>query len=283
MSDFTPEWLSQRERVDRRSRDAALLEGLRTRFRAAGRTTVCELGAGAGSLLRALAPLLAEQQEWRLIDSDPYNLAAARDSLATWADASQECGAVMTLRHATQEITVHLEQRDLTESIVPLLGEADLVAASALFDLAGPAWLGALSRALADKRQSFYVSLTYSGGFEAEPAQPLDDAVALAFGAHQRSDKGLGGVAAGPTAHHLLVAALRALGAEVLEGDSSWQLVADEQALLQRMIRDYAAVALETALLPAAMLDAWRDAHLESCTQLSIGHRDLFATWPEAA
>lgn len=282
MSDFTPEWLDQRESVDRRSRDPVLLAALRTRFAAAGRTTVCELGAGAGSLLRALAPLLSERQEWHLIDSDPDNLAAARDKLASWADACEQ-GESLILHRGRQEIAVHFAERDLSEEIAPALGEAELVAASALFDLAGPAWLGELARALAANRQSFYVSLTFCGGLEADPPQQLDSALAAAFAAHQRNDKGLGGVAAGPAAHGLLVAALSANGADVQEGDSSWHLAEGEQALLQRMVRDYAAVALETGLLPATAVAAWRDAHLARCRRLSIGHRDLLATWPEAA
>lgn len=283
MNDFPPEWLQQRERVDLQARDTALLDSLRTRFRAAGRTTVCELGAGTGSLLRALAPQLSERQEWRLIDSDLDNLAAARATLAGWADAALERDSDLLLHRGSQEIAVRFEQRNLAEEIRSLLGDAQLVAASALFDLAGPAWLGELASALVVNRQSFYASLTFCGDIEVEPLHPLDAAIALAFAAHQRSDKGLGGVAAGPTAHDLLVAALRAAGAEVQEGDSSWHLAEDEQALMHRMIDDYAAVALATGLLPSAAVTAWRAQHLAGCRRLSIGHRDLFMTWPEAA
>ncbi len=283
MSGFTPEWLSLREQVDCRSRNATLLVALRKRFASAGRTTVCELGAGAGSLLRALAPLLAERQEWRLIDADPDNLAAATSSLSAWADRAERAGEDLHLQAGGKEIVVRFEQRDLSDETDGLLEGADLVAASALFDLAGPAWIGRLARALASKRTCFYTSLTYSGGFQAHPPQPLDRAVTLAFGAHQRVDKGLGGVAAGPTAHDLLAAALRAEGAEVQDGESDWHLTREDSGLIDRMVGDYAAVALETDFLPAASIEAWRQTHLANCKQLSIGHRDLFASWPEAA
>ncbi len=288
MSGFTPEWLSQRETVDRRARDQGLLARLQACFHGRERTTVCELGAGSGALLRALAPQLPDRQEWRLIDADPENLAAARSSLAAWAEESRdqgagEQGAGLHLIQAGREIAVTFERRDLSDGLAGLPGEADLVAASALFDLAGPAWLGALAEALAAGRVPFYASLTYSGTLAAEPPQPLDAGIALAFGAHQRSDKGLGGVAAGPSAQGLLRAALETRGAAVAEGDSTWQLGDVEADLRERMICDYAQVALETGLLPPAAVAAWREAHLRSCRQLSVGHRDLFATWPDAA
>ncbi len=282
MSAFTPEWLSLREGVDRRSRDQGLLSAVRTRFRAARRTTVCELGAGSGSLLRALAPQLADRQEWRLLDSDPDNLAAAGSSLRAWAETAEERSGGLSLVKDGREIDVSFEERDLSGDIGQALGDATLVAASALFDLAGPAWLGRLAAALAAGRQTFYASLSYDGSFAADPSHDLDRAVALAFGAHQRSDKGLGGVAAGPTAQALLAAALRAQGAEVAEGDSSWHLTRAEHPLLERMLGDYAAVALETGLLPPAEIIAWRDRQLADCRRLSIGHSDLLASWPEA-
>ncbi len=283
MSDFTPEWLSLREAVDRRSRDRKLLAWLRNRFAATGRTTICELGAGSGSLLRALAPELAQRQEWRLLDADPDNLKAADEGLRAWADEVRECGSGLALTRAGREILVHLEERDLNEELETCLEGADLVATSALFDLAGPAWLGRLARALAADRRPLYASLTYSGSLEAEPAHPLDRAVALAFGAHQRSDKGLGGVAAGPSAQALLAAALAALGAEVLEGDSSWHLGADDAALTGRVIEGHAEAVLETGLLPRDAVHDWRESHLSACRRLSVGHRDLLASWPEAA
>ncbi|HEU4519792.1 MAG TPA: SAM-dependent methyltransferase, partial [Microvirga sp.] len=85
---FSPEWLDRREPVDHRSRNPDLLAALARRFAGRDRLAVVDLGCGAGSNLRALAPFLPERQSWRLVDHDPALLAAARERLAAWADGA---------------------------------------------------------------------------------------------------------------------------------------------------------------------------------------------------
>ncbi len=283
MTAFTPDWLSLREIVDRRSRNPLLLDALHKRFGKAPRTTVCELGAGTGALLRALAPRLSSRQEWRLIDKDPDNLAAARDTLSAWAEQVEACGEGIRLQYEGRRIDVGFRVHDLAEDPTDAVAGADLVAASALFDLASPAWIGGLARALAKVRRPFYASLTFSGRLEAHPQLPLDAAVAAAFCAHQRSDKGLGGVAAGPEAPRLLALALEAAGARVRQADSSWRVNAEESAFMQRVLDDVATAAAETGLLEPGMTQAWLSERLADTSDLHVGQSDLLASWPDAA
>src|ERR1700682_4004771 len=89
MSGFSPDWLALRETVDHRSRDQALLSKLAARFENRKDIFVVDLGAGAGSNLRAVAPALPARQRWILIDHDPALLAAAFEAIAEWADSAR--------------------------------------------------------------------------------------------------------------------------------------------------------------------------------------------------
>ncbi len=89
MSGFSAEWLALREPADHRARNRDLLGALARRFAGRDTLSVVDLGCGAGSNLRALAPALPRRQRWRLVDHDAALLGAARGRIAQWGDA---CG-----------------------------------------------------------------------------------------------------------------------------------------------------------------------------------------------
>ena len=70
MSGFSAEWLALREPADQRARNSDLLGALTRRFAGRDTLSVVDLGCGAGSNLRALAPALPRRQRWRLVDHD---------------------------------------------------------------------------------------------------------------------------------------------------------------------------------------------------------------------
>ncbi len=88
MSGFSPDWLASREAVDHRSRNPALLAKLAAHFVDREDVLVVDLGAGAGSNLRAVAPVLPAHQQWILVDHDPALLVVAFETIAEWADSS---------------------------------------------------------------------------------------------------------------------------------------------------------------------------------------------------
>ena len=93
MSGFSPEWLALREPFDAAARPAALIAELRAHIAqgtAAAPLAVVDLGAGAGSNLRCLAPLLGGVQRWRLADNDPKLLDAAFTATQAWAEQRGE-------------------------------------------------------------------------------------------------------------------------------------------------------------------------------------------------
>ena len=118
---FSADWLRLREPYDRAAVDRGLLDRL---LEWAGRREsldIVDLGAGTGSTMRRLAPLLGVPQRWALIELDQGLIAAGSRDLPAWAcyrrlDLARELGEVARL-------------------------PAGLVTASALIDLVSEAWL----------------------------------------------------------------------------------------------------------------------------------------------
>jgi len=245
---FSATWLQLREPADRLSRDAGLL--LAAAEAAGPRPIVADLGCGTGATMRAMAPDLPSDAQWRLIDRDP-------DLLARIAPAG--------------EVTRH--DADLAElDRLPLAG-ATLVTASALLDLMPPDWVAELARHLAPR--PFYAALTYDGTMEWQPPLAADTVVTLAFNAHQRGDKGLG-PAMGPEAATRAIRIFEAAGYEVLVAPSPWHLGPREGDLQRALLEGIAAAAREAGCDAAG---EWLAARVSAIPEARcrIGHVDLLA------
>ena len=130
---------------------------------------------------------------------------------------------------------VEFRRADLAGDLEAALGpSANLVTASALFDLASPEFIARLAAAVAARKSAFYTVLTYDGDQRWTPEHEADAALLEAFHAHQRRDKGFG-PAAGPDAPDALSEAFAARGYAVQEGDSAWRLGAEDEALIAEL------------------------------------------------
>lgn len=277
MSGFDPAWLDLREPADGRARAASLLDRVGERFGACTTIHVADLAAGSGSTLRALAPRLGGRQRWTLIDHDVALLAHARDRLARWADAASEEGGVLRLVKDGRAIEVETELADLARDPLPASAAgADLVTASAFFDLVGEAWLIDFAARLASSGRPLYAALSYDGQKSFAPAHPLDGAVLAAFNAHQGGDKGFG-PALGPSGASRLKKALEAAGYVCETAPSPWRLGPADHALTSSLVEGIAGAAAETAKQPKGIAD-WLAARLATVSNGSaeIGHVDLF-------
>lgn len=256
MSDFSAAWLALREPADRAARNAAVLEACRAALAAREPLSICDLGAGSGAMLRALAPLWPARQRWLLVDRAPQALPRPPEPVT-----------LLWLRHDLAARPDCWPQR------------CDLVTASALFDLTSAAWIERLAGALAAARLPLLATLTYDGAMRFDPADPLDAAVVSAFNRHQQNDKGFG-PAAGPAATRLLVKALRRAGYRLTRGASPWRLGPATAPLRAAFLEGLVAAVGETGLLPEKALRDWAAARGADETGITVGHQDLFALPP---
>lgn len=272
---FSAAWLQLREAADARARNRDLGNALSAWFALRSELSVVDLGSGTGSNLRATAPLLPAKQSWRLIDSDAALHGEARKMLRQWADHAHDLAdGGLVLEKGSASIEVCFELLDLAQDPEAVFArKADLVTASALFDLVSETYIKAFVRALAGSGAAFYAVLTYNGLQKWAPHRPADNQIAAAFNRHQMSDKGFG-PSAGPTASSLLTDYLRLAGYSVQEGDSPWRLGPSDRMLIEELQRGHAMAVLETGALDAKTVEAWVKT-IRSAAE--IGHTDVLA------
>jgi SAM-dependent methyltransferase len=273
---FDGDWLAVREPADHAARSQALLAEAAAWMSVRSCCRIVDLGAGTGSNLRWTAPRLAAAQDWHLVDHDARLLERARRD----APAATPEGRPIRLR---------LHRLDLSDLSPALIEGADLVTASALFDLFSAASVDRLAGMLADTRAAGLFALTVDGrrGFCDVDGRPIEDATdaaaAALFNRHQRRDKGLGG-ALGPEAAHALPRALRAAGLRVRTARSDWYLPAGEARTIglgRRFLDDWRAAASAADDAASAWLESWwrrrRDALDAGRIGLQVGHVDVLA------
>lgn len=254
MSGFDVDWLTLREPADHEARDAGLLRAARARLEAAGGGRVVDLGSGTGSTVRALLPGLSSRPSWCLVDNDPVLLAAARTRLS--------------------DHDVETVEADLMAIETLPLGGADLVTASALFDLVSRGWLVRFAEALAAQGVGLYAALSYDGRIRFDDRHIADDAVEAAFNAHQVGDKGFG-PALGPESPGALREAFEAEGFAVEDADSPWRL--GPGPLRTQFLEGVAQAVAETERVESGLLQDWLANRISSPAHVVVGHRDILA------
>jgi hypothetical protein len=260
MSGFSADWLALREPADARARSGDLIARAGARLATRTDTLVCDLGSGTGAGMRAFAPGFPADTRWCLTDNDPETLAIAARS-----------GSAIETRLV-----------DLAADPAPWPEACALVTATALFDLAAPAWIERLAERMAADRLPLLACLTYDGRLGLSPSLSGDAALCAAFNRHQRHDKGLGGDAAGPGAVDALCRALQAHGYTVARADSPWRLAAGEDdALITELLRGWAGAMAEAGLVSPALADDWLASRLARTDRLMVGHTDIYAEPPE--
>lgn len=267
MSGFAPEWLALREGADHRSINHAVRRAVLDHLHGRDRVRVADLGCGTGSNFRQLAPEIAAQQTWLLVDHDPGLLQLA--SVMT-GDLARVSGA-----------DVQVLEADLASGdFGGIASKVDLVTAAALFDLISPQVIEELVRSIAEARCAFYTVLTYDGLATWLPETPLNPVLRDAFNRHQQTDKGFG-PAAGPTATDALAAAFGGHGYRVVRGKSPWVLDAGLETLRNETDRGWAGAVIETGALTSGDADAWLKARESNADAVTIvGHEDLLALPP---
>jgi hypothetical protein len=285
VSGFSADWLALREPFDAAARAAALVTMLRAHVApgtAAAPLEIVDLGAGAGSNLRYLAPLLGGTQLWRLVDHDPSLLDAGVAATHAWADAQdadvRRAGSTLTIRGAGFAAEVRCEPADLTELDAIELPARGLVTAAALLDLVSGTWLDALARRCRAARTAICFALTYDGRMTAIPSDTADSELLALFNRHQLGDKGFG-PALGPNAATAAAASFEALGYELRTEASDWSLAPEHAELQLALLDGWRGAAAEIAPAQTALVEQWYARRCEHVagrrSQLRVGHVDL--------
>jgi SAM-dependent methyltransferase len=274
---FSAEWLDRREPADHRSRNRKLEHALAKHFDGWRPITVVDLGCGTGSNLRATAPLLGPEQHWTLVDHERPLLDAAAERLTAWADGSDWKDGKLALFKGAKRINVEFRRADLARDLEAALGpNANLLTASALFDLGSADFIGRFAAAVAARKSAFYTVLTYDGDQRWTPEHEADAAMGEAFHAHQKRDKGFG-PSAGPDAPDALSDAFTGLGYAVSEGDSAWRLGSGDEALIAELAAGFAEAVRETGRVEATVLAEWCAIARSDAV---VGHADTLALPP---
>ena len=255
-AEFETSWLDLRAPADGRARDPGLKQAALDALAARERPLVVDLACGAGATVAALANHAPPGTRWRLLDFDSVLLARAER------------------RAQTRGLDLEMRLIDLAapgDGLANALEGADLVTASAFFDLVSSAWIERLLAALPD-RAALYAALTYSGRTVWRPAHRDDAAVLDAMNRHQRGDKGFG-PALGATAAEALASALAARGRKPVVADSDWRLTSvRDRALIAELSAGIARAAQEMGVDSADWL-----ATRSEVRAAEISHMDVFA------
>jgi hypothetical protein len=226
------------------------------------------------------------------------------DRTSSWAGArGYECHPHATglrVRHGSLDCEIETRQRDLCVlDDVGLFAGRHLVTASALLDLVSESWLRSLAARCRDAGAAALFALTYTGQSSCSPVEPEDELIRELLNQHQHTDKGLGGVAAGPDAVACAERCFNEIGYQVRTERSDWDLGPAQADMQRYLVRDWARAAGELApdLLPritglanrqpqegvAATGSSWLDrrlAHIAAArSRIIVCHHDL-AAWP---
>jgi hypothetical protein len=281
---FSADWLALREPFDTAARAERLVAALRGRLATgtvAAPLPVVDLGAGAGSNLRYLAPRLGGVQNWRLVDHDAALLAAAQRVTQAWAQAQDAVVSTTTepLTVAARGFScgVTCEELDLA-SALPALPPGALVTAAALLDLVSASWLDELIRVCKDAGAIVHFALTYDGRTTCAPTDADDAEVLALFNRHQLGVKSFG-AALGSHGAREAVARFTAAGYTVEALASDWRIGPEHRAMQEALLDGWLGAAAEVAPERRDALAAWhrrRRVHVAGGrSTLVVGHVDL--------
>lgn len=278
MRRFTGDWLRAREAVDHAARSRPLAEA----FAAAvgERPRVTDLGAGTGSNLRYLAPLLGPEQRWTLLDNDPDLLGAIADRSEAWARRQglqiAHHPAGMLLSGHGRRIAVAAVQRDIRVAESCFEPAPTGLTASALLDLTSAEWLEDIADHVVERGLPVLFALTFDGRLGFTPPLDEDALVRSLFLRHQQRDKGFGPALGADAVGHL-VQSLEKRGRRVETSGGDWRLGGRADPLCPMFLDGLRAFIddLGAADRLASWLGARERAQREGELEVHVGHRDL--------
>lgn len=285
MDESLSTWLGLREAADWAARSERLVQHVKAAIPSTA-VKALDLCTGTGSNLRYLMDRLPAEQHWLVVDRDATLLAELPLGLADWARARQRTvhahESESRIRGDGFSSDVETRQMDLGRLDAHLFAGRHLVTASALLDLVSEQWLRALAVRCRDVGAAALFSITYNGQSTCDPVEPEDDLVRELMNVHQRTDKGLGGPAAGPEAWAAAERAFEDAGYQVERASSDWLIEPQDEAFQRMLIAGWAHAATEVDAGQAATIARWlerRQRHVAAGrSRIVVGHYDM-AAW----
>jgi hypothetical protein len=288
--DALARWLARREALDALSRSTRLADRIANWLGSRDPVRLVDLATGTGSNVRYLAERLPGRiQQWLAIDRSAALLRHFTGRMSAWATERGHTfapsGTGCVILGSSWECRVETRQLDLATLREDWeFGPPDLVTASALLDLVSESWLRSLAVHCRHWRAAALFAITYNGRSSCSPPDPDDELVLRLFNRHQRTDKGLGGAAAGPDAVSAVVRCFGDAGYLVDQEPSDWHIGADEREIQRELIEGWAGAATAIAPDAASTIAAWRDrriGHVEAGnSEAIVGHDDVAAWLP---
>jgi hypothetical protein len=287
MDEALSHWLRLREPCDVAARSTELTRAIADTVPVGQQVCVLDLATGEGSNVRFLADRLPGPQRWLAVDRSPALLKGFGERMSSWSEergyAARMDADTCRVRGADLECDVETRQVDLgVLDRHDIFAGRHLVTASALLDLVSARWLRALVAHCQKEGASALFTITYNGRFSCEPAEAEDGLVRDLMNEHQKTDKGLGGPAAGPDAVACAVRYFAEAGYHVQREPSDWALGPMEQDVQRALVDGWAEAATEIALDRTSTIADWRArrlAHVEAGrSRVIVGHDDL-AAW----
>ncbi|MBU8537642.1 class I SAM-dependent methyltransferase [Falsiroseomonas tokyonensis] len=286
---FDGDWLELREPHDGAARNLALAEQLAAALPA--RPRLLDLGAGTGSLMRWMAPIIGRAQAWTLVDADGGLLSRAFTTTAAFAE-DQDWPATFANR---KTLLVHAPGgawrmegliADLREAPQGLpLGQVDAVVNTALCDLVSEDWVSRMAAGCAKHRLPFYAALNVTGRERFDPPHRADALVARGFARDQLRDKGFGGIALGARAPGVIAAAFAAHGYSVQRAPSDWRIPRQDPEMVAQLASGHAQAAMGQLRRDRSRILHWAvDRRAQAgLARLSarIGHADVLCLPPK--
>lgn len=289
MDEALSEWLRRREWVDTAARSTALTQAIVNALPVGEPLRILDLATGQGSNVRYLAQYLPGSQCWLAVDRSAVLLAALHDGMAAWG-AARGCAVrrepgLCSIRGTDVTCDVETQQMDLGAlDRRDLFAGRHLVTASALLDLVSESWLLTLAARCREVGAVALFTISYNGRFSCFPDEAEDAAVRDLMNQHQRTDKGLGGPAAGPDAAACAERCFENAGYCVRRESSDWILTPVDADVQRTLIDGWAEAATEMAPERASLIGAWRArrlAHVDARrSHLTVGNDDLAAWLP---
>jgi len=289
MDEGLSEWLRRRESADAFARSTALTETVAQALPVGEPLRILDLATGQGSNVRFLAERLPVPQHWLAVDRSEVLLAALHDEMAEWGTArgyaARREGALCRIRGTDVACDVETQRMDLgTLNQREIFAGRHLVTASALLDLVSESWLSALATRCREVDAVALFTISYNGRSSCFPDEPEDAPIRDLMNQHQKTDKGLGGPAAGPDAVACAQRCFEEAGYQVRRRLSNWILTPAHADVQRTLIDGWAEAAREMAPGRARLVEAWRVRRLSHVdagrSHVTVGHDDLAAWLP---